>query len=79
MKTYINMPLLEACPWMSTYKNSPECLEDITGVLIAPPLSTDGVVLLKGKSKLASSSLGTSPTVEEPLEVSLKNFGGTSS
>ena len=64
---------------MSTYKNSPECLGDITGVLIAPPLSKDGVVLLKGKSKLASSSLGTSPSVEEPLEVSLKNFGGTSS
>ena len=75
------MPLLEACPWISTYKNSPECLEDITGVLIAPPLSTTdgGAVLLKGKSKLASSSLGTSPSVEEPLEVSLKNFGGTTS
>lgn len=56
--SYMNIPLLEACPCMSTYRNNPEFL---VGTIFFPSTA--------GKSKLASSSVGTSLNVlEEPLE-----------
>ena len=86
--TYINIPLLDAWPCMSTYIKRPEFFDMITLFLsaaaaaaataasataTAPDVSFSMEFFAclrdsRGKSRLAFSSLGTSPKVDDPLD-----------
>jgi len=70
----MNIPLFDACPWMSTYMKRPEFF-DRTTLFLSASLTASFACLSDstGKSMFAFSSLGTSPKVEEPLEVSAAN------
>ena len=69
--SYINIPLFDACPWISTYIKMPEFFDKTT--LFLSSSLTESFVCLggstgTGNSRFAFSSLGTSPMVEDPLE-----------
>ena len=69
--SYINIPLFDACPWISTYIKMPEFF-DKTTLFLSSSLTGSFVCLGgstgTGNSRFAFSSLGTSPMVEDPLE-----------